>query len=416
MPWLYLTIFQIIAQIISFFIIVILLFKLSRNEKQSESLQQQLNQSLPLIIDRLTQLQSARNETQEIMQQQALEQKHQREEFDKHQVNSLKVIQDSLSKGIHDAQQHIQLTLKQHGESLSKHIAILTQETQQSLKAITGEVNSQLSKGFEKTTATFTDVMKRLTIIDQAQQKITELSSNVVSLQDILNDKRSRGAFGEIQLHSLIKNTIPEQHFSMQHSLSNGKRVDCLLFLPEPTGNMSIDAKFPLETYKKIQHSDQNKSKNEQQFKVDIKKHINDIANKYIIPGETADGAMMFLPSESIFSEIHSNYPELIELAHRSCVWIVSPSTMMAVLTTAKAVLKDAATRKQVHIIQQHLNSLAGDFSRFQSRMDNLSKHINQAQQDVEQVHVSSKKISSKFAKIEQVELKDELLAIPSSD
>ena len=253
--------------------------------------------------------------------------------------------------------------------------------------------------------------MKRLTIIDQAQQKITELSSNVVGLQDILNDKRSRGAFGEIQLNSLIRNVIPDGHFSLQHTLSNGKRVDCLLFLPDPTGNIAIDAKFPLESFKQLQASNRSSQQQhtlEQQFRNDIKKHIQDIASKYIISEETSDGAMMFIPAESVFAEIHAHYPEIIELAQKSRVWLVSPTTMMAVLTTARAVLKDAATRKQVHIIQQHLNALGTDFSRFQARMDNLARHINQAQQDVEQVHVSSKKISSRFNKIEQVELSSE--------
>src|SRR3989338_1546411 len=186
---------------------------------------------------------------------------------------------------------------------------------------------------------------------------------------------------------------LAENHFSMQHTLSNGKRADCLLFLPEPTGNMVIDAKFPLENYRKLQNTqltDAEKKLIETQFKNDIKKHIQDITEKYIIPGETADGAMLFIPAEAIFAEIHAKQAELVEFSQKKRVWLVSPTTMMAILTTARAVLKDAATRKQVHIIQEHLVALGKDFGRFQERMDNLAKHVNQAQKDVEEVHKSS--------------------------
>ena len=404
-------ILSLILQIITCAIIAVVLYTFFSKKKHRETDRLNIEKQLSILLERTQQLNTQRQELQSLLQQQTQDIKQQRERFDKHQIDSLKVIQDSLREGLNDAQQHIHRALKQHGELLSQQINQLTRETQDRLKQISGEVDKQLQKGFEKTTATFTDVMKRLTIIDQAQQKITELSSNVVGLQDILNDKRSRGAFGEIQLNSLIRNVIPDGHFSLQHTLSNGKRVDCLLFLPDPTGNIAIDAKFPLESFKQLQASNlssQQQHTLEQQFRNDIKKHIQDIASKYIISEETSDGAMMFIPAESVFAEIHAHHPEIIELAQKSRVWLVSPTTMMAVLTTARAVLKDAATRKQVHIIQQHLNALGTDFSRFQARMDNLARHINQAQQDVEQVHVSSKKISSRFNKIEQVELSSE--------
>ena len=201
---------------------------------------------------------------------------------------------------------------------------------------------------------------------------------------------------------------MPSEHFDLQHTLSNGKRVDCILFLPEPSGNIVIDAKFPLESYQRstdLALSAEERRAGEQQFRVDIRKHIQDIAEKYIIPNETADGALMFIPAEAVFAEIHGHYPELVELSHKNKVWMVSPTTMMAILTTARAVIKDAATRKQVHIIQEHLIQLGKDFERFQMRMDNLAKHINQAQVDVEEVHKSSRKITSRFSSIEKVEL-----------
>src|SRR5262249_44475929 len=154
-----------------------------------------------------------------------------------------------------------------------------------------------------------------------------------------------------VQLSALIHNMIPEQHFSFQHLLSNHKRPDCMLFLPEPTGNIAIDAKFPLENYRHLINSslsEAEKTQAERQFKIDIRKHIQDIADKYIIPGETADGAVMFIPAEAIFAEIHAHHSDLVEFAQRAKIWMVSPTTMMAILTTARAVLKDAATRKQV--------------------------------------------------------------------
>jgi len=290
---------------------------------------------------------------------------------------------------------------------------------QKRLNDISGQVEHRLNKGFEKTTETFTDVVKRLALIDEAQKRITELSSNVVSLQEVLTDKRSRGAFGEVQMAGLISNIMPEGSYELQYTLSNGTRVDCMMFLPDPTGHIAIDSKFPLDSFQKMmddEASDADRVSAEKQFRLDIKKHIKDIAEKYIIENETADGAIMFIPAEAVFAEIHAHQPKLVDEAQRARVWMVSPTTLMAVLTTARAVLKDSATRKQVHVIQEHLVSLAKDFDRFRKRMDNLSKHIQQANKDVEDVHISATKISSRFEKIEKVELKDEDVELLESD
>ncbi|HID45444.1 MAG TPA: DNA recombination protein RmuC, partial [Chromatiaceae bacterium] len=195
-----------------------------------------------------------------------------------------------------------------------------------------------------------------------------------------------------------------------QQTLSNDTRVDCLLTLPEPTGRVPIDAKFPLESYQRMMDNDATDAERNQarrQFRQDIKKHISDIADKYLVPGETADGAVMFLPAESLFAEIHAHFPELVEEAQRRRVWLVSPTTLMAVLTTARAVIKDVETRKQVHVIQDHLRLLSADFGRFQARMDKLATHIRQAHDDVKQVNTSAQKISKRFVKIEKVELDD---------
>ncbi len=282
---------------------------------------------------------------------------------------------------------------------------------QKRLSDISGQVEQRLNKGFEKTTETFTDVVKRLALIDAAQQRIVELSNNVVSLQEVLTDKRSRGAFGEVQMAGLIANVMPEGSYALQHTLSNGTRVDCMMFLPDPTGHIAIDSKFPLDSFQKMMDNDATDADRliaEKQFRLDIKKHIKDIAAKYIIENETADGAIMFIPAEAVFAEIHAHQSQLVEEAQRARVWMVSPTTLMAVLTTARAVLKDSATRKQVHVIQEHLVNLAKDFDRFRIRMDKLSLHIQQANNDVKDVHISANKISSRFEKIEKVEIKEE--------
>lgn len=336
---------------------------------------------------------------------------------------------DERTRAIQDGQTKLQTTLSEHlmksfdilrgqlveiinqnAKQTDKQVANLTEQTNQRLREISQQVEKRLTEGFEKTNATFHDVIKRLAMIDEAQKKISELSSNVVSLQEILADKRSRGAFGEVQLSALVRNVMPEQHFSFQHTLSTGARADCVLFLPEPTGNIAIDAKFPLESYQRmtdLQRSEIERVAAAKQFRIDIKKHIQAIESKYIIKNETADGAMLFIPAEAIFAEIHAHYPDLVEYAQQQKVWLASPTTLMAILTTARAVIKDDATRKQVHIIQEHLVNLGKDFARFQQRMDKLSIHIKQAHDDVEKVHTSARKISSRFSKIEHAELED---------
>jgi DNA recombination protein RmuC len=334
-----------------------------------------------------------------------------REAFDERQLEAMRQQQETLQSGMAEVRKQVAEALNQHANDLGKRVQGLTESTDQRLKEISGQVEKRLNEGFEKTTETFTQVLTHLTRIDEAQKKITELSSNVVSLQEVLSDKRSRGAFGEVQLSALVRNVMPESGFALQHTLSNGRRADCVLFLPDPTGNVVIDAKFPLESYQRMLDdtlAESDRQQAQRQFRVDIKKHMEDIASRYIIPGETSDGAVMFIPAEAVFAEIHAHFPDLVEEAFRKRVWLVSPTTMMAILTTARAVLKDAATREQVHIIQDHLRALSKDFGRFKSRMDNLAKHIGQAHQDVSDVNISARKISSRFEKIEKVELEQQ--------
>lgn len=334
-----------------------------------------------------------------------------REAFDERQLEAMRQQHEGLRNGMTEVRKQVAEALLQHADELGKRVMALTETTDRRLQEISGQVEKRLNEGFEKTTETFTRVLTHLTRIDEAQKRITELSSNVVSLQEVLADKRSRGVFGEVQLSALVRNVMPESGFALQHTLSNGRRADCVLFLPEPTGNVAIDAKFPLESYQRMlddQLADSERQQAQRQFRVDIRKHLEDIAARYIIPGETSDGAVMFIPAEAVFAEIHAHFPDLVEEAYRKRVWLVSPTTMMAILTTARAVLKDAATREQVHIIQDHLRALSKDFDRFKNRMDNLAKHIGQAHQDVSEVNISARKISNRFEKIEKVDLEEE--------
>ena len=317
-------------------------------------------------------------------------------------------LEKELRNEVEGVRVKVDASLEKNGRQLGERVKELIDTNERRLGEISGKVEERLDKGFEKTTSVFADVLKRLALIDKAQEKIAELSSNVVSLQEVLSDKRSRGAFGEVQLNALISNMMPENSYSLQHTFASGVRADCVLFLPEPTGTLCIDSKFPLESYQRMTDltlGDADRKTAEQQFRQDIKKHIKDISAKYIIPGETSDGAIMFIPAEAVFAEIHGHYPDLVEESQRARVWLASPTTMMAILTTSRAVLKDAATRQQVHAIQEHLVALSADFGRFQQRMDKLATHIGQANKDVGDVQISAKKISSRFNKIEKVEL-----------
>lgn len=367
--------------------------------------QSRLNLSLHTVQTDRGDLQKAFQDFQLQAQQQG---QQQTQAYHQSQLDSVKLIQDNLQY----LQQQLLQCLTQKIDGQSTQIQQLTGQVDERLRLISGQVEQRLQEGFEKTTATFTDVVKRLALIDEAQKKITELSNNVVSLQEILADKRCRGVFGEVQLAALVRNVMPEPHFALQHTLSNGKRCDCILWLPEPTGSIVIDAKFPLEAFRRMTQLDTpdiERKLAEKQFKADVRVHIKAIADKYIILSETADSAIMFIPAEAVFAEIHSHHPDLIEEAHQSRVWLTSPSTLMAVLTTARAILKDAATRQQVSLIQKHLHELAKDFERFQTRMDQLAKHVAQAHKDVQEVHVSATKISDRFVKIERVELLEPL-------
>ena len=281
-----------------------------------------------------------------------------REGFEKRQAESQVSLQDTLQVGVDRVRRQVTENLTLNTEDLVKRMESLTKATDERLQQISGQVDKRLTEGLEKTHATFTDIRQRLALIDDAQKKITELSTNVVSLQRVLADRTSRGAFGEVQLHALVSNALPESVYSMQHSLRSGKRADCVLFLPEPTGMIVIDSKFPLDNYQRKMDPDTTDDLRKaatRDFQRDVQMHIDDIAAKYIVPGETAACAMLFLPAEAVFAEIHGHHRDIVEYAHRKSVMLTSPTTLMAILTTAAAVIKDSQTREQVHKIQEHL-------------------------------------------------------------
>jgi len=358
---------------------------------ESERLRSAVAEELRATRDAINALQAKQDALRSEMLAQTLEKLAEQGRADQ------KLIQESFS----NATQHLRISI----DTLSKTV-------DGRLEQIGGKVNERLDEGFKKTNETFVSVMARLATIDEAQKKIDGLTTNMVSLQELLGDKRSRGAFGEVQLEGLVRNILPPQAFEMQYSLPNGTRADCVLKLPEPTGLVAVDSKFPLENYRKMLDGETGAEK---QFKADVKKHIDDIGGKYIIPEVTSDGAVMFIPAEAVFAEIHAHHPDLIEYAMHRRVWVVSPTTLMAVLNTARAVMKDVETRKQVHIIKDELAKLGKEFGRFDDRMKKLAEHIRQAHEDAQNVRITSEKISKRFTSIERVEL-DHPAALPDME
>ena len=399
--------------------LLLIIWKIFKNDKDSRTLallEEKHRQMLVDVNDSLNKLSDRFNKTvtdeltatRESLQKLQLSQQ---ESLSKIRIDVIDKLHKTLSEQGKGQQESLQNSLKNTSLQLMKSLESLTKSVDERLQEITGKVHERLEEGFKKTNATFVSVMERLATIDEAQKKIDGLTSNMVSLQELLGDKRSRGAFGELQLEGLIKNILPPDTFKLQHTFLNGSRADCVLFLPEPTGTVAVDSKFPMENYQKmfdIDLSDLDKAKAQKQFKADVKKHIGDIAKKYIIPDETSDGAVMFIPAEAVFAEIHAYHPELIQESMVKKVWLVSPTTLMAVLNTARAVLKDVETRKQVHIIKSELGKLSKDFERFDGRMKKLADNIRMAHENAQDVHISSQKISRRFSQIERVELKDD--------
>ena len=272
------------------------------------------------------------------------------------------------------------------------------------------EVSAQLGDGLKNSDRTIGEIRERLAVMDAAQKNLTELSQKVVGLQDILSNKQARGAFGEVQLRDIVESMLPPSAFDFQVTLSNGKRADCVIRLPNPPGPIAVDAKFPLESYKAL-HAAENEPQRvaaSRAFSKDVTKHINDIAEKYILPGETAESALMFLPSEAVFAELHANFPNVLEQSYRARVYIVSPTTMMATLNTVRAVLLDVRMREQAGVIQVEVQKMLKDVHRLDDRVGKLQKHFNAVTSDINQIATSTGKITNRGETILEVELEDE--------
>jgi len=261
----------------------------------------------------------------------------------------------------------------------------------------------------EKAGKTMSEIHQRLAVIDEAQKNLTSLSEQVVGLQDILSNKQARGAFGEIQLKDLVGSILPPSAYEFQATLSNGKRADCIIKLPNPPGPIAIDSKFPLESYHALHaaNDDPGRKAALRAFGTDVMKHVREIAEKYIIPGETAESALMFLPSEAVYAELHVSLPDVVEKSYRARVWIVSPTTLMATLNTVRAVLKDVQMREQAGRIQVEVEKMFEDIRRLDGRVGKLQKHFDQAEDDMRQIRISTDKVTKRTETIREVQFED---------
>ena len=294
-------------------------------------------------------------------------------------------------------------------ETQERARAELTRTMSEQLGHVSKNVTDNLAATREKTAKSLGDLGERLSLIDKAQQEITALSGQVVELQHILDNKQARGAFGEAQLSDIVTDGLPDSAYSFQHTLSNGKRADCLIRLPNPPGPVVVDSKFPLEAYQRLRAAENDADTRAAlaQMKTDTLKHGQDIADKYILPGETADAALMFLPSESIFSELHLRLPDVVEKCRALRVYPVSPNTMSLTLNTVRAIMRDVKMREQAGLIQKEVHTLLDDVGRLNDRVAKLRTHFEQADKDIEQIETSSRKITSRGEKITSLEVAD---------
>nr|WP_314113820.1 DNA recombination protein RmuC [uncultured Leptotrichia sp.] len=312
----------------------------------------------------------------------------------------------SLTKNINEFKDGLTKNVNENFEKLSQKI-------ENRLDAMNMKVEERLSKGFEETTKTFGNVLERLSKIDEAQKKIEALSSNVVSLQDILTDKKSRGVFGEIQLYQILSSVFGEKNdklYQKQYKLSNGTIVDSIIFTPEPLGNIAVDSKFPLENYRKMYNNDLSQIEREnarKDFVTDLKKHIDAISSKYIIKNETSEQAILFLPAEAIFAEINAYHTDIIEYAYKKNVRIASPTTLISVLTVIQVMMTNLERDKYANIIQQELEKLNVEFTRYRTRWDNLQKDIEKVSKDVKEINTTSNKISKRFTEISNAKFEE---------
>ncbi|MFP7674773.1 DNA recombination protein RmuC [Marivita sp. S0852] len=313
-------------------------------------------------------------------------------------VQSLSDGQERLSGGLH----HV-------SEAQAQSQTAMLQLMEKRLAQVQHQMTENLQGSSQRTARSLGELQQRLQSIDKAQDNITKLSGDVLSLQDILSNKQTRGAFGEIQLTDIVGKALPKDSYDLQATLSNGKRADCLIHLPNPPGPIAIDSKFPLEAYEQLRKADSQDQLNRaaQQLRVSLRKHIKDISEKYIIEGETADGALMFLPSEAVYAELHANFPEVVRDGFAARVWIVSPTTCMATLNTMRAILKDARMQEQAGAIRKELGLLYADVDRLGTRVENLDRHFGQAAKDIADIKISADKAGRRARRLDNFDFEE---------
>lgn len=394
--------------LVSIIINIIMLLKHSNNNLEEHIISElkiNLGQNNLNVIDSITKKISQSDEKQlkELLTNK-LETVEKLEKSTTRMTESFSSFKDNTSKSINET--NTKLT-----ESLNNNFTSLNGRIGESLEKINMRVEERLNEGFEKTNKTFVNILERLSKIDEAQKKIDSLSSNIISLQDVLTDKKSRGTFGEVQLNHILISIFGEKNdkiFEIQRKLSNDTIADAVLHIPEPIGMLCIDSKFPLENYQRMidkSITELERKQYEKDFKTNVKKHINDIASKYIVKGLTSEQAIMFIPAEAIFAEINAYHQDLIEYAGVKKVWMASPTTIMSVLSTVQVVLRNMEREKYAGIIHEELNKLGKEFKRYKTRWDSLARDIKRVTDDVDNINITSNKIEKKFESISMVEI-----------
>jgi DNA recombination protein RmuC len=283
----------------------------------------------------------------------------------------------------------------------------LRQTLSETLTALNTRLNETLAQNANKTTETFTSIQERLKTIDEAQKNIASLGTQVVSLQEILSDKQSRGAFGQERMEAIVADQLPPTHYDFQHTLSNGKRPDCIIRIPNVPGVIVVDSKFPLEAFETLRGvtDDGERTRAMARLKADVQKHVKDIAEKYLIPGEVQTPAIMFVPSESVYAELHTSFADVVQQARRAQVVIVSPHVFMLAINTIQTLMRDARMREQAHKIQAAVGELLQDVRRLGERVTKLRTHFDSASKDIGEIEVSMKRIDTRAGRIAQAEL-----------
>ncbi|MDG1676813.1 MAG: DNA recombination protein RmuC [Paracoccaceae bacterium] len=323
-------------------------------------------------------------------------------------IDNLNIFGEKIQK-LSEGQERLTGGLQTVSEAQAKAQLSMINMMEERLAKVQIQMTENLSHSSRRTAQSLGDLQQRLTTIDKAQEKITKLSGDVLSLQDILSNKQTRGAFGEIQLTDIVSKALPSDGFQLQATLSNGKRADCLIKLPNPPGPIVVDSKFPLEAYEALRNasSETETSSAVRLFRTSVRKHIKDISEKYIIEGETADGAILFLPSEAVYAELHANFPDIVREGFSARVWIVSPTTCMATLNTMRAILKDARMREQAGAIRNELTLLYHDVDRLGVRVESLDRHFNQAAKDISDIKISSDKAGRRAKRLDNFDFEE---------